>query len=227
MKHKKLTQDRVVYFINYVMLAVFLIIVLYPLIYIISCSFSSGDALMSGKVKLFPVEPTLQSYRAVFKYKSIWTGYWNSIVYTLVGTVISMVLTLFAAYPLSRSDFRGKKVFTVILLFTMMFSGGLIPTYLLVKSLHMLNTIWAVVLPGAVSAYNVIVARTFFANTIPKELQEAAEMDGCVYTDYCSVVPVGDSRSLEFLFLAYDLSGFPGTSSTAAGIKKNFTVIPD
>lgn len=179
MKHKKLTQDRVVYFINYVMLAVFLIIVLYPLIYIISCSFSSGDALMSGKVKLFPVEPTLQSYRAVFKYKSIWTGYWNSIVYTLVGTVISMVLTLFAAYPLSRSDFRGKKVFTVILLFTMMFSGGLIPTYLLVKSLHMLNTIWAVVLPGAVSAYNVIVARTYFANTIPKELQEAAEMDGC------------------------------------------------
>ena len=167
MKHKKLTQDRVVYFINYVMLAVFLIIVLYPLIYIISCSFSSGDALMSGKVKLFPVEPTLQSYRAVFKYKSIWTGYWNSIVYTLVGTVISMVLTLFAAYPLSRSDFRGKKVFTVIILFTMMFSGGLIPTYLLVKSLHMLNTIWAVVLPGAVSAYNVIVARTFFANTIP------------------------------------------------------------
>ena len=165
MKHKKLTQDRVVYFINYVMLAVFLIIVLYPLIYIISCSFSSGDALMSGKVKLFPVEPTLQSYRAI--------------VYTLVGTVISMVLTLFAAYPLSRSDFRGKKVFTVIILFTMMFSGGLIPTYLLVKSLHMLNTIWAVVLPGAVSAYNVIVARTFFANTIPKELQEAAEMDGC------------------------------------------------
>ena len=134
---------------------------------------------MSGKVKLFPVEPTLQSYRAVFKYKSIWTGYWNSIVYTLVGTVISMVLTLFAAYPLSRSDFRGKKVFTVIILFTMMFSGGLIPTYLLVKSLHMLNTIWAVVLPGAVSAYNVIVARTYFANTIPKELQEAAEMDGC------------------------------------------------
>lgn len=172
MKHKKLTQDRVVYFINYVMLAVFLIIVLYPLIYIISCSFSSGDALMSGKVKLFPVEPTLQSYRAVFKYKSIWTGYWNSIVYTLVGTVISMVLTLFAAYPLSRSDFRGKKVFTVILLFTMMFSGGLIPTYLLVKSLHMLNTIWAVVLPGAVSAYNVIVARTFLQIPFPRSCRK-------------------------------------------------------
>lgn len=179
MKHKKFTQDAAVYLINYLLLTVFLIIVLYPIIYIVSCSFSSGDALMSGKVKLFPVEPTLQSYRAVFKYKSIWVGYRNSFLYALIGTVISMVLTLFAAYPLSRSDFRGKEVFTVIILFTMMFSGGLIPTYLLVKNLNLLNTMWAVVLPGAVNAYNIIVARTFFANTIPKELQEAAEMDGC------------------------------------------------
>lgn len=179
MKHKKLTQDKVVYFINYIMLTVLLVMVLYPLIYIVSCSFSSGDALMSGKVKLFPVDLTLQSYQAVFKYQSIWTGYRNAIIYAVVGTVISMVLTLFAAYPLSRSDFRGKKIFTVIILFTMMFSGGLIPTYLLVKNLGLMDSIWAVVLPGAVSAYNIIVARTFFANTIPKELQEAAEMDGC------------------------------------------------
>lgn len=179
MKHKKLTQDHIVYFINYIMLTALLVVVLYPLIYIISCSFSSGDALMSGRVKLFPVDFTLQSYQAVFKYQSIWTGYRNSIIYAIVGTVISMVLTLFAAYPLSRDDFRGKKIFTVIILFTMMFSGGLIPTYLLVKNLDLMDTIWAVVLPGAVNAYNIIVARTFFANTIPKELQEAAEMDGC------------------------------------------------
>lgn len=179
MKHKKITQDKVVYFINYIMLTVLLVMVLYPLIYIVSCSFSSGDALMSGKVKLFPVDLTLQSYQAVFKYQSIWTGYRNAIIYAIVGTVISMVLTLFAAYPLSRSDFRGKKIFTVIILFTMMFSGGLIPTYLLVKNLGLMDSIWAVVLPGAVNAYNIIVARTFFANTIPKELQEAAEMDGC------------------------------------------------
>ncbi|MCI8799768.1 MAG: carbohydrate ABC transporter permease [Lachnospiraceae bacterium] len=179
MKRKKITQDKVVYFINYIMLTALLVIVLYPLIYIISCSFSSGDALMSGKVKLFPVEPTLQSYQAVFKYQSIWTGYRNSILYAFVGTIVSMVLTLFAAYPLSREDFRGKKIFTMIILFTMMFSGGLIPTYLLVKNLGLMDTMWAVVLPGAVSAYNIIVARTFFANTIPKELQEAAEMDGC------------------------------------------------
>lgn len=179
MKHKKITQDNVVYFINYIMLTVLLVAVLYPIIYIVSCSFSSGDALMSGRVKFFPVEPTLQSYQAVFQYQSIWTGYKNSILYAVIGTVISMVLTLFAAYPLSREDFRGKKIFTVIILFTMMFSGGLIPTYLLIKDLGLLDTIWAVVLPGAVSAYNIIVARTFFSNTIPRELQEAAEMDGC------------------------------------------------
>ena len=182
MKRKKITQDTIVYFINYILLTVLLVVVLYPLIYIISCSFSSGDALMSGRVKLFPVDLTLQSYKAVFKYQSIWTGYRNSIIYAIVGTLISMVLTLFAAYPLSRDDFRGKKMFTVIILFTMMFSGGLIPTYLLVKNLDLMDTIWAVVLPGAVNAYNIIVARTFFANTIPKELQEAAEMDGC--TDF-------------------------------------------
>ncbi len=182
MKRKKITQDTIVYFINYILLTVLLVVVLYPLIYIISCSFSYGDALMSGRVKLFPVDLTLQSYKAVFKYQSIWTGYRNSIIYAIVGTLISMVLTLFAAYPLSRDDFRGKKIFTVIILFTMMFSGGLIPTYLLVKNLDLMDTIWAVVLPGAVNAYNIIVARTFFANTIPKELQEAAEMDGC--TDF-------------------------------------------
>ncbi len=176
---KRITQDRVVYFINYVMLTALLVIVLYPLIYIISCSFSSGDALMSGKVKLFPVDFTFQSYKAVFAYSDIWTGYLNSIIYTVVGTIISMVLTLLAAYPLSRNDFRGKKFFTMIILFTMMFSGGLVPTYLLIKNLGLIDTMWAVVLPGAVSAYNVIVARTFFSNSIPNELREAAEMDGC------------------------------------------------
>lgn len=179
MNHKKISQDSVVYFINYILLALLLVAVMYPIIYIISCSFSSGNALMTGKVKLLPVEPTLQSYKAVFKYQSIWTGYLNSIIYAVVGTVISMVMTLLAAYPLSRDDFRGKKIYMFIILFTMMFSGGLIPTYLLIKNLGMMDTIWAVVLPGAVSAYNIIVARTFFDNTIPKELYEAAEMDGC------------------------------------------------
>ena len=176
---KTINQDKVVYFINYILLALLLIIVLYPLIYIISCSFSSGVALMSGKVRFLPVDPTLDSYKAVFKYNSIWTGYANSLLYTGLGTLVSIVVTLFAAYPLSRDDFMGKKIITRIFLFTMMFSGGLIPSYLLIKNLGLIDSMWSIILPGAVSAYNVIVARTYFKQTIPKELLEAAQMDGC------------------------------------------------
>ena len=140
MKKKKITQDKVVYFINYILLTLLLILVLYPIIYIVSCSFSSGSALMAGRVRLLPVEPTLDSYKAVFKYDSIWTGYVNSLGYTVVGTLISIVLTLFAAYPLSRDDFQGNRIFTGLFLFTMMFSGGLIPSYLLIKNLGLTDT---------------------------------------------------------------------------------------
>ena len=178
---KVITQDKVVYFINYILLAILLVVVLYPIIYIVSCSFSSGDALMTGKVKFLPAEPTLQSYKAVFKYQSIWTGYRNSIIYAVVGTVISMVLTLLAAYPLSREDFRGKKIFMVIVLFTMMFNGGLVPTFIQIRNLKMLNTIWAVILPSALSAYNIIIMRTSFAG-IPEEMLEAARIDGAGHT---------------------------------------------
>lgn len=179
MRRKRITQDKVVYFLNYVLLALLVITILYPLIYVISASFSSGDALMSGKVRLFPVDLTLLSYKTVFEYDAIWIGFVNSIIYTVVGTLVSMVLTLLAAYPLSRSDFMGKKLFSSLFLFTMMFSGGLISSYMLVKSLGLMNTMWAIILPTSVSAYNVIVARTFFDQTIPKDLLEAAQMDGC------------------------------------------------
>ena len=181
-KTRRITQDKVVYFVNYVLLTLLLVIVLYPIIYIVSCSFSSGDALMSAKVRFLPVEPTLESYETVFEYNSIWTGYMNSIIYTVSGTVLSIALTLLAAYPLSRDDFRGKKFFTILFVFTMMFNGGLIPTYLLVKNLNLTDTMWAVILPTAVSAYNMIVARTFFKQSIPKEMLEVAEIDGC--TDF-------------------------------------------
>lgn len=181
-KTRRITQDRAVYFINYVLLTLLLVVVLYPIIYIVSCSFSSGDALMSAKVRFLPVEPTLESYETVFEYNSIWTGYMNSIIYTVSGTVLSIALTLLAAYPLSRDDFRGKKFFTILFVFTMMFNGGLIPTYLLVKNLNLTDTMWAVILPTSVSAYNMIVARTFFKQSIPKEMLEAAEIDGC--TDF-------------------------------------------
>lgn len=134
---------------------------------------------MTGKVKLLPVEPSLEGYKTVFAYEPIWTGYRNSLLYMAVGTLISVVLTIMAAYPLSRKDLRGRRIFMMYFVFTMMFSGGMIPSYLLVNQLNIDNTIWAIVLPTAVSAYNVIVVRTFYNQTIPDELLEASRIDGC------------------------------------------------
>lgn len=179
MKRKGFTQDKIVYFLNDLLLLCFALLVLYPIIYVVSCSFSSGDALLGGKVRLLPVGFTFEGYKTVFGYTSIWVGYKNTVIYTFIGVIISVVMTLLAAYPLSRDDFKGKKFFTLLFVFTMMFSGGMIPGYLLIKNLKLLDTMWSVILPGCVSAYNVVVARTFFKQSIPKELLEAAEMDGC------------------------------------------------
>ena len=134
MKKKGLTQDRIVYIINYVILFLFALLVLYPIIYVTSCSFSSGEALLGGKVRLLPVDFTFEGYKMVFGYKSIWVGYKNTVIYTLIGVILSVAMTLLAAYPLSRDDFRGKKYITILFIFTMMFSGGMIPSYLLIKN---------------------------------------------------------------------------------------------
>lgn len=173
------TVDKIVYTLNYIMLIAFLIIVLYPFVYIVSCSFSSGQALISGKVTLLPVNPTLEGYKAILEYKDIWTGFANSFLYTIAGTLVGLTLTILAAYPLSRFSLVGRRPLMMLFLFTMLFNGGLVPNYMLVLSLGMLNTAWAIILPTALSAYNVIVARTFFINTIPNELHESAELDGC------------------------------------------------
>lgn len=173
------TVDKLTYAVNCFLLALFLIIVLYPFVYIISCSFSSGQALISGKVTLFPVDPTLDGYRAILEYRDIWTGFANSFLYTITGTLIGLVLTILAAYPLSRASLRGRKPIMMLFLFTMLFNGGLVPNYMLILNLGLMNTIWAVILPMTLSAYNVIVARTFFISSIPNELHESAELDGC------------------------------------------------
>ena len=173
------TVDKIVYTLNYIILIAFLIIVLYPFVYIVSCSFSSGQALISGKVTLLPVDPTLEGYKAILEYKDIWTGFANSFLYTIAGTLVGLTLTILAAYPLSRSSLVGRRPLMMLFLFTMLFNGGLVPNYMLVLSLGLLNTGWAIILPTALSAYNVIVARTFFINTIPNELHESAELDGC------------------------------------------------
>lgn len=179
---KESGSDRVFTVINYAMLSIFLIVVLYPLIYVVSASFSSSSAVLSGKVWLWPVEPTLEGYRAVFKNTMVAKGFMNTLFYTLAGTVINLILSVMAAYPLSRKDFRGRSVFMLLFVFTMLFNGGLIPTYLLVKDLGMIDTIWSMLIPGALSVWNVIIMRTYFQTTIPQELLEASQLDGC--TDF-------------------------------------------
>lgn len=162
----------------YVATAAALLIVLWPLVFIVSSSFSSSYAVVSGRVWLWPVEFTLDGYKGVFNYPRIWTGFRNSIWYAGFGTLISVVITIMAAYALSRKDMKGRPFVIFLFVFTMLFSGGLIPTYLLVRDLGMIDTWLALIVPGAVSVWNVIIARTFFQVTIPDELLEASRMDG-------------------------------------------------
>ncbi len=171
--------DRLFMFFIYLFLVIFLLAILYPLIYIVSASLSDPNAVTSGKVWLFPVDFSLRGYQVTFQNPQIITGYVNSLFYTVFGTLISVVLTVLVAYPLSRRDIWGANVLMFLITFTLIFSGGLIPTYLVVKQLGMIDTRWSMIIPQAVAAFQVIIARTFFRTAIPDELVEAAELDGC------------------------------------------------
>ncbi|MFM9281772.1 carbohydrate ABC transporter permease [Paenibacillus jiagnxiensis] len=165
--------------ILYLVAAVIIIIVLYPLLFVVSASFSDPAKVLGGEVWLLPKGITLEAYANILADDKIWAGYANSILYTTVGTVINIVMTLLAAYPLSRPDLPLRRGLVLLVTLTMFFSGGLIPTYLLVKDLGMVDTMWALIIPGAISTYNLIVMRTYFQSSIPWELQEAAHIDGC------------------------------------------------
>ncbi len=170
--------------ITYTFLALFTLIVLYPLIYVVSCSFSSAESLVRGQVFFLPVKPTLQGYQAVFNNAQVWTGYYNSIIYTVTGTLIGVITTIVGAYVLSRKEFPLRKFITVLFLVTMFFSGGMLPSYMLIRSLRMYNTIWAIILPGGFSVWLAIIGRTFISSTIPEELFEATSIDGGNYFQY-------------------------------------------
>ena len=159
-----------------------LLLTLYPLVYVLSASFSDPVSVTRGELLLLPIKPTLEGYATILYYSPIWVGYRNTIFYTIVGTGVNLLCTIPCAYALSRKDLYGRNVLMFLFTFTMFFSGGLIPTYLMMKKLGMINTIWAMLVPGAVSAYNLIIARTYYANSIPKELGEAAMIDGCSNT---------------------------------------------
>ena len=171
--------DRVLYAVSGAILFLFTLTIIYPLIFIVSCSFSSGVAVATGRVYLWPVGFTLDGYKAVFSYARVLVGYRNTLFYTLVGTLINVTLTLITAYPLAMPGMQGKRLYLFLFTFTMFFSGGLVPTYLLVSRLRMTNTVWAMLIPGALSVYNMIVTRTFIQSNIPEELLEAARIDGC------------------------------------------------
>lgn len=158
---------------------IFLLIMAYPLIYVVSCSFSDPDAVNAGKVILWPVGFTLKGYEKVFENTDIWIGYANTIFYTVVGTSINLLVTIPAAYALSRRELKGKNIFMIFFMVTMYIGGGLVPTYLVIKDLGLLNTRSLLVILGALSVYNMIVARTFFSSSIPYEITEAARIDGC------------------------------------------------
>lgn len=170
--------DHLFYIVNGLFLLTALVLVGYPLIYIVSASFSSTSAVMAGRVWLFPVEFSLEGYKAVFRNPNIMNGYANSLFYMVIGTIVSVTLTIAAAYPLSRKSFRCKNFYMMIFAFTMFFNGGIIPSYILVNSLGMVNTRSAIILVGALSVYNMIITRTFFQSTISNELIEAAQIDG-------------------------------------------------
>lgn len=171
--------DRLFYAVCYLITALFMLAVLYPLVYILSASFSSAEAITSGRMWFYPVDFSLVGYKYILKYDAIWLGYRNTLFYTFAGTLINVAMTMTCAYGLSRRGMRGRRFFTMLFTFTMIFSGGMIPNYLLMKDLRLLNTVWCMLLPGAISAYNLIVAKTFIENSIPGDLLEAARIDGC------------------------------------------------
>lgn len=171
--------DKLFYAVCYLITALFMLAVLYPLVYILSASFSSAEAITSGRMWLYPVDFSLVGYKYILKYDAIWLGYRNTLFYTFAGTLINVAMTMTCAYGLSRRGMRGRRFFTMLFTFTMIFSGGMIPNYLLMKNLKLLNTVWCMLLPGAISAYNLIVAKTFIENSIPGDLLEAARIDGC------------------------------------------------
>lgn len=170
--------DRIFQGFTSVFLIFVLILVGYPVIYVLSCSFSSDVALKTGRVVLLPVEPTLAGYEFVFQFKRIWIGYRNTIFYTISGVLIQMTGVIITAYPLARPKFKGRKFWMKYFFVTTLISGGMIPLYMVRSWLGMVNTIWAVIFTGVVSVSHVLILRTAISSSIPGELFEAAEIDG-------------------------------------------------
>jgi putative aldouronate transport system permease protein len=181
---RETTGDRIFMAVIYAVLAVVLVVLLYPLLHILAASFSSSQAVIQGKVTVFPVEPTLLAYKTLFENKLIYVGFGNTFFYTIVGTILQVSLTILLAYPLSRKEFVGRTFLMMAIVLTMFFEGGLIPTYLIVRDLGILDTRWALIIPKALFVWQVLISVTFFKTTIPEEIYESAQLDGCSDTGF-------------------------------------------
>lgn len=195
--------DKIFDIINVIVMIILLVIFVWPLWFIVIASVSNPNEVWNGNVLLWPKGFTTAAYEAVIEYKSIWIGYRNTIFYTVVGTMINLVMTICAAYPLSRKDFMPRNFFMFMFMLTMYFGGGLIPTYLIVNKLGMINTVWAMMIPGACSIYNVIITRTYFINSIPGSLKDAAELDGANSLQYLVKVVLPLSKPIIAVIALY------------------------
>ena len=195
--------DKIFDIINVIVMIILLVIFVWPLWFIVIASVSNPNEVWNGNVLLWPKGFTTAAYEAVIEYKSIWIGYRNTIFYTVVGTIINLVMTICAAYPLSRKDFMPRNFFMFMFMLTMYFGGGLIPTYLIVNKLGMINTVWAMMIPGACSIYNVIITRTYFINSIPGSLKDAAELDGANSFQYLVKVVLPLSKPIIAVIALY------------------------
>lgn len=200
---KRCREDVIFDTVIFIILTLILFVVAYPLYWVIISSFSDPTAVSAGKVLLRPMGFTLKGYAEVFKNSQVMRGFFNSIVITVVGVCVNLAVTLPTAYALSRDNFSGKKPITVFYMITMFFGGGMIPTYLVVKNMHLLNTIWALVLPGCLSVYNMIVARTFFKSNISEELYEAGEIDGCTQSRFFFQIALPLSKAIIAIMVLY------------------------
>lgn len=199
--------DKVFDIVNVLVMILLFLIFTWPLYFVLIASFSDPAAVLNGEVVLWPKGLTLDSYVELAKYKKLWTGYRNTIFYTVAGTVVNMIMTVLCAYPLSRKDWMPRGFFMKMLLFTMYFSGGLIPTYMLVKNLGMVNTVWSMIIPSAISFYNALIMRNYFMNSIPESLQEAAELDGANCLQYLLRVVLPLSKPVLAVIALYYIVG--------------------
>ena len=205
---KRINHEKVFDIVITIIMGIIAVLFLLPLLNVLACSFSSADKVVAGEVGLIPVDFSLEGYKQVFANGSLTRGFLNSLFYTFLGTVIQVTLQMLCAYPLSRKDFKGRKFLNIFLTLTMFISGGMIPTYLLISELQMLDTIWAIIIPGCVSISNIIVIRTYMSTSIPNELQEAARIDGCSDFQIFLKVILPLCRPILFVMVLYAIVGY-------------------